>query len=414
VLDALLADRPQAIHGLLHHAMEVLAKHDMEQALSYLDRVDNRRDLEILTSVVAARLARTDPQRALSWARENARSIDGEAYRTVLMSIAVEDPQLAIQEAQSITNPMHKQQAYVMIGMTVAHRNPEQAIALLDQIPHEQQRGNIARMITDNWLQRDPDAALSWLLKTDIAENDAVITNAAQSLARIDLDSAMRWLPRIDERHQSAWRSTIAAHLAVQQSPAAAESFIARFQHSPEYPQLVSSVAAGIARTDIDAAYRMSDRISSDSARDALYVQLIGQQAQENPQKAAERLASITDPAQRSAAAGQIAGAWAQQDATAAEHWARNLQAGAERDQAIVYLAWAWDDLTPARRALIDSVGDRQVRYQGLTNYVYRVAQSDIRRAESLLDDIDLTHDERRRLERNIQMIRDRAHHIRY
>jgi hypothetical protein len=393
--------------------MDSLAEQDIERALSYLARVTNRRDFENLANVVASRRARQDPERALAWAREND-TLDGDTYRQVLMTIAADAPEFAMQQAQALTNPMQRYQATMTIAMSVSHRDPEKAIALIEQIPDGRERQNLGESLTDHWVRTDPDGALSWLLKSELADSEAVMTRAAQSLAREDLDGAMRWLPRIGEEHQSAWRSAIAANLALQQSPAAAETFIARFQHSPDYPQLVASVAAGVARTDVEAAFRMAERIPSESARDSLYVQLIERQGQENPQQAAGRLALIADASSRSTATTQLAAAWAEQDPAAAEHWARNLASDVDRDHAITGLVWSWDELTPSRQALLESVTDPKVRRQGLMNHVWRVARSDVRRAESILGDIDLTDEERRLMERRLRMIRDQRQYVRY
>lgn len=406
VLDTLLAggNRPDALRQA-HRAMAVLARQDIDEALAYLDGVHNNQQRDMLGRVVVQALARDDPERALAWAKANDRSTHGALTTHALLAIASEDPALALEQAADLSNPELREQAYSMIAMSLSHSDPQRAVTLLEQIPDEHDRRDVARRVMQRWVQSDPDTALSWMLGNDVGVDDATMARAAQALADSDPDAAIRWLPRIGDRHQPAWRSAIAIGLALQDR-SAAERFIARFEHTEDYPQLLATVASGVAQSDLDAAFRMGSQVASDRARDSLYVRLIRQEAMADPQRAAERLHTITDASQRAMAAGQVAGAWSRTDPAAAERWAGALPDDAGRDHAIMYVASQWDELTPVRRRLIDSIGDAATRRQALTNHVFRVANTDARKAEALLNELDFSAEERRRILDTITSIR--------
>src|SRR5690606_37783250 len=113
----------------------------------------------------------------------------------------------------------------------------------------------------------------------------------------------------------------------------------------------------------------------------------------------------ISDATQREHATASLAMMWSHRDAEAAQQWVQNLPDGAARDGAIVNLASNWDEMTPSRRLLVNSIGDLETRQQALLMHIHNVAQTDTQRAERLMNDLDLDEEERRQLVEAIQMI---------
>ncbi len=412
-LDELLAN--PALSGRLaqvQSAMQALAERDIDQALAYLERVSNPEHREQLANSVALQFARSDPDRALAWAKENDRSEHASILSQVLSTIARENPELAVDEAQKLSSSMQKQHAFNMIAMLAVRHDPQQAVALLEHVDQPADRNMIAETIARSWMLSDPDAALEWMLKSDAADQGNLFAHAAQLMARADPDNAMRWLSRVDEKHRPTWRIAIASNLATQRSFADAQSFIAQFENSDDYPQALAAAVAGIARSDIEAALQMAARVPAGRARDSLYTQLISHQAQSDPQAAAEQLASVSDVAQRAMVTSHIATTWQQNDPARAQQWVDNLPRGAERNQAIMYLASNWDEMTPSRRQLLDSIDDDTARSRAFLSHIYHIANSDWRRAEGMLDELDLTSDQRQQAEDTLQMIRDNNVHV--
>jgi hypothetical protein len=71
-----------------------------------------------------------------------------------------------------------------------------------------------------------------------------------------------------------------------------------------------------------------------------------------------------------------------------------------------VNLASNWDEISPSRRLLVNSIGNLEKRKQALTIAVQRIAQSNPQLAESLMREMDLSDDERRQLLNSLHMMR--------
>lgn len=407
VLDELLAGRPGMNQTMeAHGALQTLAARDIEKAIGYLDRIGNPQQRALLAGGIGSALTQSDPDRALEWAKENDRGMHGGLVSTVLAAMASTDPGRALDEAQRLPNAQQRQQAFGMIAMTVSQKEPQQAIELLDRIERPDDRKGVARNIAIMWVQADPDAALSWMLHRDGSERDEMLSTTAHMLAQTDLDSAMRWLPRLDEKSQTLWRAQIASNLASQRSPAEALQFISRYEGSGDYPQLLASAINGLAETDIHAALQMADRVPEGLERDGLYSGLIWRYGQQDPEQAAAMLNSISDNAQRAQATSMLVMTWSHSDPEGAQQWADKLPRGDGRDDAIMQLASNWDELTPSRRLLVNSIGSLEKRKQALMSSVRRISQSDPQQADRLMREMDLTDDERQQLQHNLSVMR--------
>jgi len=314
-------------------------------------------------------------------------------------------PELAFDEINQLSNPMQRQMALSTIAMMMSQRDPQQAIALLERVESPAERQDMAQNIAMVWLQSDPDAALSWIMERDATERAGMLRMAVNWVAQIDPDAAIRWLPRLDEETQQAWRAQIASSLAERGSVQEARNFIARFEGSDDYPQLLASAIHGIAQTDPATAIEMTGLVPAGLERDALYSGLISQYGHQDPQQAATLLSSIADDTQRAQATAMLAMVWSHSDPEGAQRWAQDLPRGDARDDAIMSLTSNWDELTPSRRLLLNSIGNLEKRKQAMINHIHRIAQSNAGKAESMMHEMNLTDDERRQLQEAITTI---------
>jgi hypothetical protein len=406
VLEAMLAGRPTPEQTMqVHAAFQALASRDIDKAWAYLDQTQNPQQRTMLASVVGGVLADNDPERALAWAKEYDRGRGDGVLGAVLSSVALTRPDLAFDEVNRLSNPRQRQMALSMIAMTVSQRDPQQAIALLDQVQRPGDRQDMAQNIAMVWLQSDADAAMSWIMERDASGREGMLQMAVNWVAQIDPDAAIRWLPRLDEETQQTWRAQIASSLADRGSVQEARNFIARFEGSEDYPQLLASAINGIAQTDIATAIEMTALVPAGLERDVLYSNLIGQSGHQDPQQAVALLSSIADDTQRAQATAMLAMVWSHSDPEGAQRWAQDLPRGDARDDAIMSLTSNWDELTPSRRLLLDSIGNLEKRKQAMINHIHRIAQSNARQAESMMHEMNLTDDERRQLQEAITMI---------
>ena len=402
VLDEMLAGE----HAMdSYSALQTLAARDIDKALEYLGRIRNSSHRQMLASVVGQALAQTDPQRALAWAQENDPGMRTGLYVDTMSAVAAVDPDLAMRTANGLPSGMQRQQAYEMAVMAISQQDPARAVVLLDEIEQREMRESIARTLAMVWVQTDPDAAMTWMMNRDRAERPALLSVAADHLIQMDLDSALEWLPRLDDESQSVWLAHIAPQIAMQRSIVEAQQFIRQFEGSDSYPQLLASTIQGVAQVDISAAIGMADSIPAGPERDMLYRRLIGQYSHQDPQQAAAMLASISDAEQRSHATAMLVSQWSHYDTEAASQWAQDLPRGAARDDAITALVSNWDEMTPSRRLLVNSIGDPGKRNHAFIMHIQNVAQTNPQSAERLVNDLDLNEEERRQLLESINMI---------
>lgn len=382
-------------------------------ALAYFEKLDDGQQRHHIGGMIVSALARSDPERALSLARAHDRGGHGALYATALASIAEDDPRLALGEALRITDYRRRQHALHRVAATLGREDPRRAIDMLEQIDRGDEREQLTQAMASTWLRSDPDEALEWLLGLEENERRQLLVMAGQSLPQLDLDAALRWLPRLDEESAAAWRLQIASGLAIQRSAAQAQRFIARFEGTADYPELQTAAISGLAQTDVDAALRLARQLPPGPDKSRMLGNLATQLAMQDPQRAAELLPSIDDESARTRTMVMIAGQWAHADPAAAQRWVENLPQGGGRDNAVVQLASTWDEITPARRRLLESV-DSHVRQNALRSHAYRLARTDPRAAAQIVRGMDVSDDEKQQMLESIANHRHRIAHWSY
>jgi hypothetical protein len=389
-------------------AFQVLARQDIEQALAYLEQIENRQQRLAFTGIVAKTFAEEDPDRALAWARENDDGLHRQVYMQVLMTIARTQPERAFSEANSLSNSQERRQAFGMVAMTLAREDPEQALSLLDRIERKSERDLAAMSIVSSWVQSAPDAAMSWVLRQDGPLRENMLSRAARWLPDHDLEAAIRLLPRMDDETAALLRRQIAGSLAAQRSLEDARRFISQFEGSKEYPQLLHAAISGLSQRDVRGAVQLAGTLPAGDERDALYSRLMGPYADEDPRQAALLLDSIANAGHRMAATSQLVAGWARADPEAAARWIRKLPQGQGRDSAVATLASSWQELTPTRRRMIEDVADPEVRKQTVMNVVFRKARSNPDEAERILRSFDLPDADREQMLHQLDALRER------
>lgn len=405
----LLASDDAASASRLFGAFTVVAAQDLDLAMLWFERLENPRQRHRAGSAIAAELARTDPLRALSWARDSDRSVDMKLYRAVLYTLVETDPELAFDDAMSIDNRRQRMSSLLMVADALSEHDPGRAAQLVGAAGDADARNIMLQQVTMNWMQSDPEAALDWLMSSEVHRRHDLMTSAAHFVARADVDAAIRLLPRLDKRIAPAWRQQIAANLAAQRSLSAAQGFIAQFEGTSEYPQLVAGVIGGLAQSDPAAAVRMLEQLPEAPGDRMLTNIVFMQYAQRSPREAAEAAASLADENQRRSVVSQVLQNWAHSDVSAAERWADRHAAGADRDHAIAAVASSWDELTASRRRMLESIEDPQQRQSAVMNLVFRIARQDRDRAEQTLLDLSLPEDQRQQLLRMLEQMRQRT-----
>ncbi len=406
-LERLFAEGDAVPASRLVAVFTAVAAQDMGRALAAFDRIQNRRQRLYVGSAIAEQLTRTDPLRALAWAQEIDGGSERGIYRMILGTLAETDPELAMSSARSLDNARQRLSAMAAVARQVSEQDPRRALALLDDIESRQQRDMLLQSIGMNWLQQDPEAALQWMLTAEVGERSRLIAQAGVMLAHRDLDLAMRLLPRLEKEQAAAWRQQIARGIATERSVAEARSFIAQYEGSPEYPQLLSAVIQGVARNDPTQAVRMLDEMPGAAEQWRLYSAVFMQYAEQDPRQAAEAVVSLdNDNLPGTRIVSQVIARWARSDPAAAERWADNLPVGRQRDAAIAGAAMQWTEVTSSRRRMLESIRDPALRQRAITSTVFRVWREDRQAAERLLREINLPPEQKEEVRQRLNGMR--------
>ncbi|MGI9206027.1 MAG: hypothetical protein ACR2Q3_18565 [Woeseiaceae bacterium] len=393
------------INGEYRSAVRALASNDLEAARYYFEQARSADDRQMWGASIAAQMAVEDPVEALAWARENEAGGWSYIQMTVLNTIAETDPLFALASALEAPNSQMKSRLISMVVQRVANTDPATAASYLDQIPGRQQRLEVGYQLAQTWIQRDLESALKWIQSNDKETAGKLLQNASQSLLRSNIDGAIRILPDLPDQDRIHMRQQIAEQIATTRPPHEAQSFIAQFQGEPGFDKLQASLIAGVAQSDALAAKQMADQLASSDARDAAYVQVIGQRAQTYPDEAARWLSNVKNESMRGAAAGQLAAQWYGDNPDAATLWVSKLPTGTMRDDAIMHLSYAWGEPTAATDKLIASIADRDKRGQAKVRQVYSLMRSNPTKARELLQDEDIPSYQRQQVESNLNRV---------
>lgn len=296
------------------------------------------------------------------------------------------------------------------ITTRLSEHDPQQAAQLMSTVEDADARNMMVQQIATNWMQSDPEAALDWIMSSEVSGQDDLMTSAAHVVARVDVDAAVRLLPRLDKDMAPVWRQQIAANLAAQRSVAEAEGFVAQFEGTPEYPQLVGGVIQGLAQSDPRAAVEMLARAPETPDRFMLSTIVYMYYAQQSPRQAAEAAAAISDGNERENVMRQVLQEWAQSDPSAAERWADGQPSGPGRDSAIAGLSSQWNELTPRRRRMLESIADPAQRSNAIRSVVFGIAREDRDRAEQVLYSLNLSREEEQQTLKLLESVSQSSH----
>jgi hypothetical protein len=357
-------------------ASRTLAAKDLEAALQYYASVTTPEARQVLGSSIAKEMAKKDPIAALAWAKENESAEYPMLQMQVLSQIAVNDPELAFTEVLAMQNANHRQRLMSQIIGVAANKDPSIAVAMLDRIENTNLRQNAAQNLVQLWVRSDPDAAVSWILGNDEEMSSNLMMQATSVLIRTDIDAAMRLLPRTTGVSSQNMRVQIAQGLAQQRSSADAQNFIRQFEGQEGYAQLQSSVITGVAANDPIAATNM--------------------------------IAAMAPGPERDQASMVVASNWYQQDPRAASTWVNGMPRGTQRDQVISRMAHGFQNMTRAEQELIRSIGNPELRAQSQMTALQTLMHRNPEKARALLNDMELTDEQRRQYETMLEQINGR------
>ena len=379
-------------------ALHRLATQDPARAIELLDQLpDSHYSRRYKASVVAA-IARSDPDTALAWARDNDSSADQATFIGVLSEIANHHPMLAFAEAQGIENAVARDRVITAVAMSIGQSNPTEAMQIVDQIGNERMRENSIGQLAAVWAQSDLDSAMNWVASLQAGARNRALQAMGQNLAYADVDKAISLLDRFPEGNARGLAMQVADNLTRVRGVDAALTFIERYKGRTEYERLQSAVIGTAANSDPERAMHLARSIENGPARDRLYAQIIGRQAARDPQKALQWMNAIADESARTTATSQLVMAWMHRDASAAMAWVESLPNGSTRDDAIVSAAGTGPS-DASLSGLISSINDPVKRQQATILHIQVLSRTDPDAAERLMNEADFSPEDRAQVE---------------
>jgi hypothetical protein len=166
LIDRWLADPAgRAYAGSVSTALTQLANTDLEAAINYFDSVSEPRMRNMLATGILQSMARSDPRKALEWARDNDNGNNEQLLMQAIMAVAANDPAIAL-EAAAVYEPAAERDGLISIVVSsTAQSSPELAIAALDQMPRGRQKSQTAQQLVSAWSQVDAKSAMNWALE---------------------------------------------------------------------------------------------------------------------------------------------------------------------------------------------------------------------------------------------------------
>jgi hypothetical protein len=367
-------------------ALMNLAGTDPLAALRYAENLGPGPEREQALSAAARGYAREDPEAALAWVRSLQPPSPG-LLGTVITSLAREDPDRAIDLLFGISS-LNEQMSVLQPLVRNRILSAERTGRIADRLAASPRQRPALQMLTNVWAEREPEAALSWLLANPERAPSSSFGHAAGGLARDNPDKAIAYMNRIPNEARDAWLSGLAVGYA-QNDPQAAASWIVQHRGQPGYDEAAAQISAQSARYDPLGAAALVATIDMRAAPAGVgaAANVAAQWSRQNPRAAADWALDLNHDEARTRAVTAVAGQWSSKDAVGARAWALGLPPGAARDAALpsVISAHALENGV-VEQTLLNAFSSDAAQQEGVSRVVTSIAQRDTLIAREIAD----------------------------
>ena len=307
-------------------ALQELAAKDISAAMNFYNEIDAPQARMMAAFIIANELANSDPDAALDWVR----SLDGSQKSliegTILAKIAESDPEFAIRAAVNLPGT-RRLSAISNILMQVTKSNPTLALDLLASLPENTNKARFEEQIGQAWLMNDPTAAIAWLKTLDGSEASRIAsrTTTTRLLMQTQPEAAYQLLSLMDVPQRVRSVREIVVMLASIGDISQARSLVAEFKDQAGLEDIETSLIAGLARNDSEAAVQLALQLQDDKARNQALSNIATTIAADDPARAVSLLSSISNPQSRTNAERMVIVRLARTDQAAALRMLENL-----------------------------------------------------------------------------------------
>lgn len=377
---ALLRDRA------LSYAIRSWSEKDALSASVYVQSLPPGRKRDNYMSTVARGYGQQDPHAALAWAEQLQPRPRG-IYRSIVSTIAQDDPDAAFEIALGLNATEDRQQAFqavVMDSVNLGGGGTKIADKVLAMEPGTM-RDQSLQLLGMMWVHRDPETAVGWMVANSNQLTDEFVMSFASRFAENDPLAAATFTDRIPAESRAGWIRQVAKGYAQFDSEAAA-NWLSQYQGQPGYDDGMVAIGQLAAQQDpVRAAQLVANY--TDPRHATMMAATIGDSwAQQDPESAARWAESLEHDQARSAAVTNVAGQWADRDPFAAKSWADRLPKGPMRDAALTSIVPFLARRENFDESIFDAFSSDTVRQQAAVRTIYVVARLDDVAARRLMD----------------------------
>jgi DNA-binding transcriptional regulator YbjK len=271
-------------------------------------------------------LAQKDPAAALSLAR-SLPGDDGQRFlRGAINAWCLQDADAAFAYVAKLTadpnKPEFKKFLTLEMISTVAKKDPDKVISMLEQFPPEDQN-NALRSIGYSWGQSDPKAALDWAnQQPDPQVKSLILPGAIEALSEKDPNSALELaqsLPAGDSR--TSLIGNVLYKLS-ESDPKGAVGYAMNLPSSENRNMMIRVMAVQWIRDDSQGALGWYGSLTDPKLKEQVAGSMINILSQDDPAKSLDLLDTMPPGFFQNQALSRIGRNWAQTDQKAALNWA--------------------------------------------------------------------------------------------
>ena len=256
-------------------------------------------------------LAQRDPAAALSLARSLPNDQGQDYFSRALNGWCLKDADAAIAYVGQLPDDQNKISILESMIRTLAPKNPDKAINLVEQIPPQEQNFAL-RKIGSSWAESDPKAALDFAnQQTDPKVKSEILKGVIDGMAQKDPKGALELtlsLPKTDDSRENS----------------------------------ISDVLFDLSESDPKGAVGYAMNLLSDMNRNKSISRLAGEWVRGDPQGALGWYGSLTDPKLKEQVAGNMIGILSQDDPAKAINLLDSIPLGNVQNQALTTIANNW------------------------------------------------------------------------
>ena len=248
-------------------------------------------------------------------------------------------------------------------------------------------------LLADTWAERDPEAALEWMLDRPSDESWRLLTRAVRHVQNSPvlvpqyLELTERYLDRIPPDVRPEWLTTMARAYA-NRSPEAALDWIERFRNFDEYATAQSEVILSIANMDGASAAALIESRALWADYRNLVTPVVSRWSRYDPDAVSAWAAGIPEPAARQDALISLGNLWVSRDPVGAQRFVAGLPTSPERDRVLDRMLRS--ALNRDNWTLIDNLiafySSNGAREQGVAEFSTRIARGYEAEARRLMD----------------------------